>query len=228
MLYEKSFFVVCCVVVLCFVSSCVKYHKFLEPEVPQGYIRDDKRELVYNNVRSTSVYDEFATVAIFDALAMSGEVRSAYVDLYCDRRGLSKDLRCEMANKQIEDSSNNAVFYVLADIRDKGSALLHEKNPFWAMFLKLEDGTSVEANSIKEVELEPELQMFFGKKFNQFKTAYMVQFPATSDGNMVHVNQMSKYSLVIGSPYRKCELVWDMKDRKERSQVKKHEDFYWS
>jgi len=45
------------------------------------------RELVNEYIRSIRIYDQFTTIAIFDALWLSDEIRTEYADLYVKMHG---------------------------------------------------------------------------------------------------------------------------------------------
>lgn len=167
----------CMLVMLFFMTSCVKYYDLITSEFPQGKDLPDKREIVARYMQTATVYDEFQTVAVFNALWLSYEVRAAYVDVYCSKRGLSPDEREEMLKRQLEENKYWVSFYVLADVRSKTNASLSDQNPMWTLHLKLGEYETLVPESIKEVDLDPELQLLFGSRFNLFKTAYLVKFP---------------------------------------------------
>ena len=212
-----------CVVLM---SSCVPYHKLIKKESPQGTELDDQREVTYNNVRSVAIYNQFETRALFTFLNMSDATKRAYADLYCGRRGMTMQAKEEFLKRQLEENNHWYSFVVLADIRDKTCVSLGEKNAQWTFALDLGAGITLVPESIKEIDIEPELQHFFGHHFNLFKTAYLVKFPRhDASGQAFSAGSINK--VVVSSPYKKAEVVWDDKDYKKKQNVRKDEDFYW-
>jgi hypothetical protein len=225
-------------------SSCIKYYETIKTEFPQGSELEDKREVVANNLRSTVIYDQFSTVAIFNALRLSDEVRMAYVDIYTRKRGIEGEAKEALLKRQLEENKHWISFYLLADIRDKTYVSLSEKSSYWTPFLQLGDNVKVTPLSIKEVDIEPEYQFFFGTKFNLFKIAYLVKFPARDSMDTLYKTNDITTKFVLSSTKKTGELVWDDRakehdheleknktgNRKKLSKnkkLRKDEDFYW-
>jgi len=122
---------------LFFCSSCVKYYEVAESEFPQGEEQEDKREVVHNNLRSVAVYDQYQTQALFDALWLSDEVRTTYVDMYCTRRGRLDEGKESLLRRQLEENRHWISFYILTDIRDNQYLGLNEKNALWTVYLEV-------------------------------------------------------------------------------------------
>ena len=88
----------------------------------------------------------------------------------------------------------------------------------------------LEPISIKEVDVEPEYQDFFGKhRFNLFKEAYLVKFPMQDLESKPYVQAGDVVTMVFGSAQRDVRLVWDTSDLKKKNhgEYRKDEDFYW-
>lgn len=220
---SKIFVVIVCLVAM---SSCVPYHKLAKKESPQGILLDDYRDISYNNIRSVSIYNEFETRAHFTFLRMSDAVKKAYTDIYCGRRGIVAHAREEFLKRQLEENNHWVSFVVLADMRDKTCVSLGEKNAQWAFALDLGQNIILAPESIKEIELDPELQLLFGRHFTLFPTAYVLKFSRRdATGERYHIGQVSK--VIISSPYKKTDVVWNEKDEKKKQDIKKDEDFYW-
>lgn len=175
----------CLLVMLCFMTSCVKYYDLIKSEFPQGKDQPDYRVVASLYKRTATVYDEFQTKAAFNALWLSDELRTAYVNVYCNKRGLSNDEKEEMLKRQLEENKYWVSFYVLADIRSKTNSSLSDPNAMWTPYLKLGDFDTLVPESIKEVDLDPEFQLFFGKTFNLFKVAYLIKFPIQPQPSVV-------------------------------------------
>lgn len=209
------------------VPSCIKYHKILKKEFNQGQDHNDNREVAHNYIRSATVYDQFETRGIFNALWMADDVRAAYADVYCDKRGRSSEGKDALLKRLLEENKHWITFYMLADIRDRVHSSLSEKTPAWTMYLDVGNGEKIDPVSIKEVELDPEYQFFFGYRFNLSKVAYLVKFPAQDLSGVSYVKQGGKVNLVLSSVSKEVELVWDLSKIKKGEKLIKDEDFYW-
>ena len=217
-------------VVLFILPSCIPYYKLVKSEFPQGKDYNDNREFAFNYIRSKSVFDSFTTLAAFDALWLSDDVRAAYVGMCGRSSGLSSSKKAYLQKEQLEENRRKISFYLLADIRDKAHYSMADKHSIWKMHLKTADGQKVEAE-IKDIEpddLEPEFREMFGHRFELSKSIYLVQFPAYGPSGKYYLNNQFDFSLVISSAKKKTSLKWVASDYKERSELGKDEDFYWS
>ncbi len=124
-------------------------------------------------LRSVVAYDQFTTVAMFDALWLSDEVKTAYTNVYMLKCGKSEERKMAFLRRQLEENNHFITFYVLSSYR----MVLGEAQSEWMVFLKL-DGRCFTPIEIKEIDLDPVYQSFFGKRFNNFKIAYRVKFDA--------------------------------------------------
>lgn len=199
----------------------------MKKESPQGTELDDYREVSYNNVRNVTIYNQFETRALFTFLRMSDATRQAYTENYCGRRGMTVEAKEEFLKRQLEENKHWFTYVALADIRDKTGVSLGEKNAQWTFALDIGAGRTLVPESIKEIDVEPEIQHFFGRYFNLFKTAYLVKFPHHDASGKTYTCD-DQVTIVVSSPYKKAEVVWNEKEFKEKKNVKKDEDFYWS
>ncbi|MFH1831574.1 MAG: hypothetical protein ABH827_02110 [bacterium] len=214
-----------------FLTSCVPYYKLAKTEFPQGVDHKDSRDVTRNYVRTGKAFDQFTTQAIFDALWLSNDTRMAYIKAYSKRRGKEPAKQEALLKRQLEENKHWISFYVLSDIRDITHTALHEPNSYWTMYLEVECNKKVitlEPMSIKEIEVEPEFQEFFGKsRFNLFKNSYLVRFPVQDIDGKVYFAEGSKLTLVFSSPGKDIRLEWNTSDVKKHGEILKDEDFYW-
>lgn len=217
-------------VVLACVSGCIPYHKIVRSEFPQADEKKDNRAIVYNYLREVPVYDQFRTLAIFNVLWLSDEVRSCYVDLYGIRRGKDVAAREVLLKRQLEENQHWISFYVLADIRNKTPHLsLHDKNAYWTVFLETADKKiRIEPVFVKEVELDPEYESLFSYRLNAFKTPYLIKFPTKDLTGKRYFAEGACLTLVLSSPDREVKVTWDKNSRKNQQELLKDEDRYWS
>lgn len=212
---------------LLMLPSCIKHYEVLQCEFPQGCKYETTADITRCFVRSQSVYEQFSTNAIFDVLWLADDVRLAHVDLYARKRGIAKDVRDQMLRQDLEENNHWITFFVLADVRDnRGNGMLSEKDAYWSLYLDVGKRGTVVPETVKEVELEPEIQALFGKTYNHFKIAYLVRFPvADADGNE-YMRAGQTPILVASSPHKKCCFSWDnCFDACKGGQL--NEDFYW-
>jgi hypothetical protein len=124
-------------------------------------------------IRSIVVYDQLDTSARFDVLWLSDAVRSAYVDVYADRRGYGCEKKDALLQKQLSENNQCMVFYVLSP----AEYILGDPVSDWTFFLSV-GGECFEPVETKPIEMDPEYKLFFGKRFNRFKVATRVTFNA--------------------------------------------------
>lgn len=214
-------------------SGCVPYYKLSKSEFPQGTNLETHYDITENFVRSQRVFEQFTTLANFDALWLSDQTRIAYVDMHCKKRGKSSEAQSAMLERQLEENRHRISFYVLADIRDVFNGSMNDKNPVWTPYLEL-DGQKLEPVSIKEIELEPEYINLFGNKLNSFKTSYLVSFPAKDQAGKFYLDGCKIVKLVFSSVDKSCSVEWNLeqisklsKSENKNKKVGKEIDFYW-
>lgn len=227
MLNKNVFFSSFAILSFILLPGCVKYYDLSKTEFPQGEKQSDERKVVADNLRTTAIYNQFETKAIFDVLWLSDETRTAFVDINCRKNGKDEQAKNALLRRQLEENKHWITFCVLADVRDKTHLSLTDKDPYWSLYLKLPNGENVRPISIKEVELEPEYQFLFGDRFNAFKRVYMVKFPATNLNGVSYLQDVNKFQMALGSPAKEKELEWDLIDKKSKKKVWNHDDYYW-
>jgi len=214
--------------VLGFYAGCLKYHDLVKSEFPQSKTQPDKHDVAYRYRRTALVYDVFQTKAIFNALWLSDEVRTAYVDVYGGKRGMDEQAKEEVLKRLLEENKHWLNFYVLAEMNDKTYTSLSDKYASWTLFLTVDHDKKIVPESIKEVDLEPEYQLMFAKTFNLFKTAYLVKFPLKGElADRYARGAIKNIQLVVSSTYKERAMVWDMDEIAQTKKVLKDEDFYW-
>lgn len=210
-----------------FLPGCIKYHELSTTEFPQGKVVEQQAVLATNYLRSIKLYNQFETIAGFDMLWLSSDVRSYFAQRFCAKRGKDAESFKAIESRQQEETNHWIGFYVLSDIRTRGHVSLKEKNAAWTMFLTIDKKTKVEPLSIKEVELEPEYQAIFGHRFNSFKSVYLVKFPAYGlDGKPYITTPKPSLTLTVCGLQREGSAVWN-KQTCSKTTALNDEDFYW-
>lgn len=164
-------------------------------------------------IKSVRVYDLLSMRATFDALWLSDEVRTAYVDLYTMRYGKSAEQRDALLRTQLEDNNRFISFYVLSSYEVPLSGDQVE----WGLLLRVNGpkgpgglaSHTITPIELKEVDLVPEYRAFFGKKFNKFKVAYVVKFNACdSAGRPLIAPGVDTIALYFRSMCKEVVLEW--------------------
>lgn len=200
-----------------FSSNCslidnLKYYRLSNNEFHQGHKLNDERSALYGNKKKVAIYDEFITKAIFDVLYLSDSVRKAYVDKHAQKKGLDDSTKKKLILTELEHNKNWIKFYILSDIRDKEHQSLNSKNSMWSIYLRFNDKITVQPLTIKEVELSPEYQCFFGSRFTRFQRSYEVTFPAKNLNNVYYIRNKIPFKLVFNSPRKDTFLVFNKKN----------------
>ncbi len=213
--------------VLVFIPGCVKYHKIFKSEFPQGVEVQEPSATAEAHLRSCALYDQFQTLALFDVIWFSDRLKSTYVDMISKRYGKDNEAREALLRRQLEENKHWITFAMLADIRDKTHVGMGEKDSAWSLYIQMLDGEKVQPVSIKEVELEPEHQIFFGSRFNMFKKAYLVKFPAKPLGGKAYLDRGESFKMTIASTKKTATIEWSIDLIKSEKKVERYEDFYW-
>lgn len=175
-------------------------------------------------LRSTVVYDQFATVADFDALLLTDAARMVYVDYYKQRHLLSSEKEAVMRQRVLNENKYYISFYVLGSQPEnvypndrslfsgeyyKQQSLLGDKDAEWQVRLKVKD-KEYAPDSVRVVELPVEYQHFFGAQYSQFKSVYLVKFDAlNADKHEILASGSHKLELHFMSARYKTSLSWN-------------------
>lgn len=190
----------CCLLVL---SGCGRIVDWASGKFDQGKSLRDYTKVPISYIRSQKIYDEFSTIASFDALWLSDPVRIAYANLYALKHGRTETLRKAFLRRQLEENRHYISFYVLTNY----GLSFGEQMSDWSVFLDV--GTHVMPMEIKIVDLSPEYKAFFGKKFNIFKTAYLIKFNAKNNEGMELIHEKTTVlNLVFRSVEKEIVLTW--------------------
>ncbi len=215
--------------------SCgVKYYEVAKTEFPQGKEKPVDRDTLSFDLQSKKVYDQFATVAMFDFLYLSDKVREIYVDLYCRQRGKDEGFKSAMLRRQFEENKHWISFYVLSSIRDEMHRSLTDKESVWSLFLSFPDNQKASPVSVEEVDLSPEIRYFFGYRLTRYKRAYLVKFPSKDVNGNFYLKDVQDFKLVASTVDREVEFSWgkgrqeaEFTNKRKPKRWKVHEDIYW-
>lgn len=193
---------VCCLMIM---PGCGRIIDWAKDSYYEGKPLSVDTSLAQRHMRSAIVYDQLDTVGVFDALFLSDEVRSVYVDMHILKHGKSEEQKAAMLRRQLEENNHFINFYVLASKKTP----LDTKQSDWSLFLATSDGTTLTPIEIKEVELAPEMLTIFGSRFNRFKTPYLVKFNAKKvDDSLVISPEIQWFELCFRSTEKEVDLAW--------------------
>lgn len=165
-------FILCSLVL----SSC-RYIDWAKEQLPQTPKVCYDEMTVRRYMRSLHLYDQFDTLAHFEVLWLSDEVRSVYAQVYAEKHGLSEERFEEFERRQLEENNHYISFYVLIATPEEKDSALGEKCSTWTIYMKI-DCDIYQPVEIKQVELCPEYELFFGWRMSRFKKPYIVRFDA--------------------------------------------------
>ena len=208
-------------------SGCIKYYRLSKTEFPQGDKREDKREQVSEDIQSVAMYDQFSTKGFFDVMWLTPNVRRAYVDSYCNRRGIVGKEREAFAAEYEGKFEGKAIFCVLADVRERDHNLLTEKDPEWTMHLEFEKDKRVTPSKIIKLELDPEVKKMFGHHYSHFKKSYQVEFDISQNSLFADSLEKRTFNFIVSSVDKYSKLSWNGIGPKLKKVKGSNEDFYW-
>lgn len=163
--------------VLLTLSGCgTRYDRWVCDIFHQGTKVPNSLVCAEKYVRSLHVYDYFTTLGLFEALWLSDEVYSIYDQL-------QNQMQCDCACKGDEpckDDDACSTFIVLAWIKGYEGTYLTDECPLWSLCLSVNCKTYGPC-CIKQIDVCPEYQAMFGRRFTRFKTAYKVTFNVSND-----------------------------------------------
>jgi hypothetical protein len=162
---------------LVLLPSC-RYIRWAKKQLPQASPLTCQIEETEAHIRSLRIYDQFDTIAHFDILWLSNEVRCQYAKLYAVKHGLCAQRYEEFERRQLEENSYFVSFYVLASMPSWCRTSLADPHSEWSLFMRINDAIHHPVQ-IKQIEnLPQEYALFFGPRFNKFKQIYCVKFDA--------------------------------------------------
>ncbi len=214
--------------------SCYKHYKVSNIEFHQGQNHPDERVALNKNLKKVAIYDEYETKAIFDLLYFSDSVREAYINKHVEKKGYDQEKKNSLIAKELEQNKYWTTFYILTDLRDRKRNSLNEKNATWSVFLKLNNGSTVQPISIKEIDLEPEIQYLFGPRFTPFQRYFEVKFPAKDLNGNLYISDKTPFEVALSSAYKTSFVKFNDQTTKDlyrpyskKRKILKNEDFYW-
>ncbi|MBT3456419.1 hypothetical protein HN446_05120 [bacterium] len=193
------------------VTSCVRIKKWTKKTFPQATELNDYQSQIKKYRGTVKLYEFFQTKAQFDVIWLSDDVREAYSEMHCRKHGKTGEDEGNVLKRQLERNNFYISFYVLC-LRN---STIGKKKSKWSVYLDV-DGKKTTVKDVEQVDLPPEYQELFGKKFNKFKTPVLVKFNISDrDGNFVLNPNSKNLKLVFNSPGLEGSIEWEL-DREGR------------
>lgn len=205
---QITFLFLCTLFPLFFFSGCYRYINWASTVIDQANKIETCFELAQPYIKAARVYDQFTTLALFDALLLHPDVVEAYVCAHAAKYSLTDQQYHTLLEKQQEEHEPYISFYLLATIYGPNGTMLTDANPIWVVQLKIGE-TYYNPAKIRLVELPHEYRYFFGKRWNIFKKNYMVQFDAyDSNNNPIITPFVREVELVFKRVGHGTSMVW--------------------
>lgn len=181
MKHNRLFFHFFAISFLMLLSGC-RYQCWLEDVFNQGEHMHEYTAAARKYVRSQHVYDQLNTLAHFDAIWLSSEVRRSYAQLYAQKNCYTHERYQSFLRRQTEEGRHFISFYVLTAIRNQCGYNITDNDSEWGVCLCI-DGNTYRPIERKQIDLSPEYILFFGKTYNKFKVPYLLKFDAQTIAN---------------------------------------------
>jgi hypothetical protein len=171
----------------------------------QGKMHNDYEKAVKPFLKGVRLYDQFDTLAIFDAIWLSDTVRTAYAQVYAKMIGMDEDGYIDFLRRELSANAYFVSFYVLS----QKSIPLTDIPPLWVVHLEI-DGKKYLPAEIKAVELAAEYLGFFGKRVNNHKEPYEIRFDRKDAEGVDILEGKREIKLFFSSPRHYGVMSWQI------------------
>jgi len=171
----------------------------------QGKMHNDYEKAVKPFLKGIRLYDQFDTLAIFDAIWLSDTVRTAYAQVYAKMIGMDEDGYIDFLRRELSANAYFVSFYVLS----QKSIPLTDIPPLWVVHLEI-DGKKYLPAEIKAVELAAEYIGFFGKRVNNHKEPYEIRFDRKDAEGFDILEGKREIKLFFSSPRHYGVMSWQI------------------
>ncbi len=201
----KVFMHACIVVSMVLLPGCGGVVDWANETFDQGKQHADHKATVDKYMRSIKIYDQFETVALFDILFLSDDIRDAYSKLFSSMHGRSQEAHLTFLRRQLKTNEHFVSFYVLSTHQ----VPLNLKPAVWSIYLKIGD-VAYQPLEIKAIELSPEYNRFFGKRLTNHKRPYEIRFERQDTEGRDILEGVSRIELVCSTPKYHSAVAWDL------------------
>ena len=208
----KVFIHACIAISMVLLPGCGGVTDWASQTFNQGKQHADHKAVVEKYMRSIKIYDQFETIALFDVLFLSDDIRDAYSKLFSSTHGRSQEAHLTFLRRQLKTNEHFVSFYVLSTHQ----VPLNLKPAVWSIYLKVGD-VAYQPLEIKAIELAPEYNRFFGKRLTNHKRPYEIRFERQDTEGRDILEGASCVDLVFSTPKYHSSVSWDLP--KEESAV---------
>lgn len=223
---KKSIFSISITIIsLLMISGCNKIINWGKQNFAQAPVYSEPfvRE-AQNYVKSALVYSQFSTVAMFDAIFLTDQMRMIYLDHHTKASSLTDQQKAIAKTRLLNENKYFISFYVIAYQKEhlysstkdlftgsyqKQSDIFGNKDASWNISMIVNDRVYI-PESVKIVDLPFEFREFFGRRLSQFHTTYLVRFAAQDQKGHTILEPLKKYKITLQfkSVMYESELIW--------------------
>lgn len=203
---SSCLYIVGLVIFLSGLCGCGRVGDWLKQNFKQAKTVDGSLVTIKRYTRSTAQYDQLSTVAYFDAVWLSDDVRQVYVNLQTHALGKGEEYKRTLLKRQKEESNRFIMFYILVPY----TISFGESDSQWNVTLFV-DEDRFSPVELKSIELSPVNQYMLSKLYSRFKNVYQCKFDAHDIDDYPLINEdTQKIELRFASPNKEASLVWSI------------------
>lgn len=189
-------------------SGCKRYIEWAHTTIPQGTFSPVLMQPPPGHIVAAYVYDQFATLGLFDVMWLGPQIRERYALLYAYKYQLTPALLDEFKRRQIEETRQHISFYLL--VGGQAGEGLEKEAQNWSIRLLI-DGVAYAPVHLAPVELPLEYRCLFGRRFTRFRIPYQAKFDAHDvHGKQLITNDTKKLVMVLRCVSKEVTLEWDL------------------
>ncbi len=193
--------------VLLLLSGCAidNVTEFADTTFYQSQKYTEDSQIIKRYVKGLRLYDQFETIAIFDALWNSDEMRTLYARLYGTKMGKNEEDQLAFLRRQLSANLYTISFYVLSMKEISLTTTPH----VWVMYLEV-DGKRYLPTDIKIAEPPAEYIQFFGKRMSNHKQVYELFFDRKDAEGVDVLANAKTVKLFFSSPRYFGSVGWEL------------------
>ena len=203
-------------------SGCGGVIDWTSETFDQGDTHKKDKIVISNYLKTKKIYDQFTTIALFDVLWLSDDIKTVYSNLYSKMHNRSEEVHQTFLRRQLKSNAHFISFYILST----HEAPLDIKPIIWSVSLKI-DGKTYQPSSVKGIEMVPEYQEIFGKLLTNHKRPYEARFERKDNDGVDILDNAKEISLYLSGPKHYTSATWkitpsvlnDMKSQKNKVKV---------
>lgn len=186
--------------------GCGRVGDWLKNNFKQAKSVDSSLVITKRYTRSVAEYDQLSTVAYFDALWISDDVRHVYVNLQTHALGKGEEYKKTLLKRQREEGNRFIMFYILVPY----TISFGDIDSQWHVTLLI-DNDRFSPVELKSIDLSPVQQYMLSKIYSRFKNVYQCKFDAHDIDDYPLINKDTQtIELRFTSPNKEAALLWNI------------------